>query len=202
MPFECTRQLTRIVNMNVRTEKHGDDHVVAVDLSVRVMLSNDTLVLFSPTLKSSLYMKDESPQMELDSDPHHLTVLKNPKMGAIKWDEAHEHARAVVHFGASGIDDIVFGDAKVNKFVIQAKEGGSYELGYRIQSHPTEEEIARLTTVLDGEVEVTVDADGGEEEVEYDSPDTGAGANEIAEEFAAQKDPAKRRGRKQMALVE
>ncbi|MDR5813359.1 hypothetical protein QCE62_07100 [Caballeronia sp. LZ033] len=190
------------MHINIRTEKHGDESVTGVDLRFSLNTTNDALAMFSSTLKSALYMKDDSPQGEIEPDASHLTMLKNPRMGAIKWDEKYDHARVVVHHGASGREDIVFGDAKVNKFVIEPKEGGTVVIGYRVQGNPTEAEIGKLTSVLNQEVQVTVDPEGGDEADDGDT-DTGAGANAAAKEVEAQKNPAKRRGRrKQMDLVE
>ena len=71
-------QLVKVLNINARNEKHGTDDVLAVDLHLQARVSNNELALFSPTLKSSFYHKDDSKQGDLVTDKTHLPNLKNP----------------------------------------------------------------------------------------------------------------------------
>lgn len=199
MAFEYERQLTKLIHINVRTEKHGDQDVTAIDMDFRYTANNQTLVMLSPTLKSSLFQKEDTPQRDITPDPDHLTVLKNPKMGPIKWNEKYENARFIVHIGASGKEDVLFSDATVSKFLIEPKEGGTVVYGYQVRCNPTDSDIAKIAGLLNQEVYVTLDPEGGEEEKE--KPDTGKGANEIAEQMRAQKARAGR-SRKQLSMVE
>lgn len=198
MAFEYERQLTKLIHINIRTEKHGDQDVTAIDMDFRYTSSNHSLAMLSPTLKSSLYMKDES-NGEVEPDADHLTVIKNPKMGPIKWDEKYETARFIVHIGASGKEDVIFGDCTVSKFVVDPKEGGTVVYGYQVKATPSDKDIAKIAGLLNQEVYVTLDPEGGEPEDE--KPDTGKGANEIAEQMRAQKARGVR-GKRQPALVE
>lgn len=200
MAFEYERQLTKLIHINVRTEKHGDQDVTAIDMDFRYTSSNQSLVMFSPTLKSCLFQKEDTPQQDINPDPDHLTVLKNPKMGPIKWDEKYEGARFVVHIGASGKEDVVFADAKVSKFVIEPKEGGTVVYGYQVRCNPTDKDIAKIAGLLNQEVYVTLDPESGE--VETEKPDSGKGANEIAEQMRAQKARGTRGGRRQLSMVD
>lgn len=194
MAFEYERQLTRLIHVNIRTEKHGDQDVTAMDMDFRYTSSNLTLAMLSPTLKSSLYTKDDS-NGEIDPDAEHLTVLKNPKMGPIKWDEKYENARFIVHIGASGKEDVVIRDAVVSKFVIEPKEGGTVVYGYQVRCNPTDKDIAKIAGLLNQEVYVTLDPEGGEPESE--KADTGKGANEIAEQMQK----SRGRGKRQLSMV-
>ena len=201
MSFERNRELMKLVHINVRGEKHGDEDETAVDLSFRANLPNDVLSEFSPTLKSSLYAKPDSPQQEIP-DPNHLTEVKNPQLGSLKWDLKYDFARVVVHHGIDGSNDLIFGLARIKKFVITPKQGGTCEIQFQVQVHPEPKQSGVLLEILNQEVYVTIDPEGGEEE-EDPQADFGEGANEIAKQIAAQKGPVARRGsRKQMALVE
>ncbi|MFD1558310.1 hypothetical protein ACFSHT_22215 [Paraburkholderia silviterrae] len=199
MAFEYERQLTKLLHVNLRTEKHGDQEVPAIDLRFRYTASNNSLVMFSPTLKSSLFEKEDSPQKQINPDPDHLTVVKNPKMGPVRWDETYECARVVIHIGASGKEDVVLNDCKVNKWLIEVKAGGTVIYEYRVQANANEKEIAKIAGLLNHEIFVTLDPEGGEAEEE--KPDTGKGANEIAEELRAARSRGGR-GRRQLSMVE
>lgn len=177
MSFVLDRQMVKLVNINVRNEMHGDEHCLAVDLSLTARLSNNELVQFSPTLKSSLYTRNETAQQELIDDANHLPLLKNPQMGSIKWDAKFDHARSVVHHGIDEKSDIIFADSKLNKFVILAHEGGTFDLSWRVQAHPDELQIAKLTAFLGESFHCSIDSDAGEPDDEPQA-DFGAAGNE------------------------
>lgn len=203
MSFERTRELVEFVHLNLRREVHGDEKVNGIDLRFRASLSNDALAEFSPTLKTDLYRREDTPQQDLDPASVPFTVLKNPPMGPIKWDLKYECARIVVHHGIDESSDIVFSLAKINKFLITAQQGGTCIVEFRVQvSDPDSDDIAKLSAVLGQSIYLTAEPEGGEEE-EDPQADFGDGANEIAAQMAAEKNPSARRsGRKQMALVE
>lgn len=185
MAFEYERQLTKITHINVGQEKHGNQDVNAMGIDFRYTANNSALAMFSPTLKSSLYEKEDTPQQEVSPDADHLTVVKNPKMGPLKWDEVYENASVTVHIGASGKSDAVFGDAKVRRFVIEPKQGGTVVFSYQVRCHPSNGDIEKIAGKLNQEVFVTVDPEGGDSDEE--KPDTGAGANEIPDQLKAQR---------------
>lgn len=197
MSFEYERQLTKITHINVGQEKHGDQDVNAMDIDFRWVTNNHALAMLSPTLKSSLFEKPDTPQQEVNPDPDHLTVVKNPQMGPIKWDLKYENARVVVHIGASGKGDVVFGDAKARKFVVEPKQGGTVIFSYQVRCYPRDGDIEKIAGKLNQEVFVTLDPDGGEEE--KDAPDTGKGANEIAEQMQQARG---RNSKRQLSMVE
>lgn len=206
MTFAYHRELTQVAaSMNTRTEKHGQDKERGVDVKMTVTLTNHALAMFAPSLMWSLYQRPDSPQGELSDDPDHLTELKHPKMGALKWDIAFENALFVIHHGSSGKQDITFGNAKINQFVIEPKEGGTVVIRYRVQVNPTGAQIEKLSAVLDQEVYVTLDPDAGDDPIDQDDlPYLGGDSNDGYADAPPDIDPPKRsrRGKSQMNLVE
>jgi hypothetical protein len=197
MAFEYERQLTKFLHLNVRTEKHGDQDVTAVDLNLRFTSSNNSLAMLSPTLKSSLYEKDEN-NVEIEPDADHLTVVKNPKMGRIKWDDKYENVRFVFHIGATGKDDVISTEATAGKIVLDPKQGGTVVYDYQVSLYPSDKDLAKMAGKLNQEVFITLDPEGGEEQAER--ADNGEGANEIADEMKAQR--SKKGGGKANASAE
>lgn len=178
MSFERSRELMELVHLNIRREVHGDERVNGIDIRFRVDLTNDVLAEFSPTLKTTLYAREETPQGDFDPDSVPYTVVKNPQMGTIKWDAKYDCARAVVHHGIDGRNDIAFALAKVNKFSILPKNGGTLTCEFRVQvSDPDDMDIARLIAVNGQQVYVTIESEGGEPE-EDEQADFGAAGNE------------------------
>lgn len=105
--FGLQKQNAKLTSVNPRAEIHGTDKVMAADLKFDVKMSNDVLSLFDPSLKSSLYKKqDASGQGDLINEPGRLPALKFPLMGPVKWGKDFSGYEVVVHYGISGKEDI------------------------------------------------------------------------------------------------
>jgi len=157
--LELDNQMVKIMHVNARNERHGDESVLAVDLRLQARLSNDALSMFSPTLKSSFYHKDDSVQGDLVKDKNHLPNLKNPKLGPVKWDGSWEHQLLRVLHKVRKEDDIVLDDCKVAKMAFDMQEGGTVFINFRVQAHPDEKDTARLLQLLGQEVHMSLSVD-------------------------------------------
>lgn len=157
--LELEQELVKVLHINTRSEKHGDDHVLGVDLKLQARLSNDVLSQFSPTLKSSFYHKDESVQGDLVTDAGYLPNLKNPKLGTVKWAGDWEHQVLTIHNGVTEAFDIVLDESKVNKLAFDFQEGGTVFVNFRVQSHPDETTTAKLLQLLGQEVHMSLHFD-------------------------------------------
>lgn len=157
--LEIESSLVKVKHINTRNEKHGDDNVLGVDLRLQARMSNDVLSLFSPTLKSSFFHKDEAVQGDLVTDAGYLPNLKNPNIGAIKWTGDWENQRLVVHNGVREEFDIILTDCKVNKLSFELQEGGTVFVAFRVQAHPDEVTTAKLLSLLGTEVHMSLSWD-------------------------------------------
>ncbi|CAG9173216.1 hypothetical protein CURE108131_20830 [Cupriavidus respiraculi] len=157
--LELDTELVKINHINTRNEKHGDDNVLGVDLKLQARLSNDVLSLFAPSLKFSLYHKDESVQGDLVTDAGYVPNLKFPSLGVLKWDGDWEHQRLAIHNGVRAADDIVLSDARINKLQFDLQEGGTVFVNFRVQAHPDEKTTARLLSLLGQEVHMSLTAE-------------------------------------------
>lgn len=137
-----------LVNVNPRTERHGEDPVLAADLKLSFKTSNDILSEFHPSLKSAFYGKQGGSQGELVDDPGHLPELRFPQLGRVKWEKQFTGYELRFHWGASGKDDIVLEDCKVDKFAFDCLDGGSVVFSFRVQAHPDEKQVGRLCALI------------------------------------------------------
>lgn len=155
--LSLTNQHAKLSNVNLRAELHGEETKVAVDLKIEIKVSNDILSEFAPDLKSSLYRKDpDAAQGQLIDDPNHLPSLKYPQMSPIKWDWSGAGYETVINYGISGKDDIVMLMTEVDTFRFECCDGGTVEIGFRITGHPTQEEIGRLSGLVQREISLTL----------------------------------------------
>ncbi len=157
--LELETELVKILHINTRNEKHGDDNVLGVDLKLQARLSNDVLSQFSPTLKAAFYHKDEAVQGDMVTDAGYLPNLKNPKLGAVKWEGDWEHQVLRIHNGVREEFDIVLDESKVNKLAFDFQEGGTVFVNFRVQAHPDETTTAKLLSLLGQEVHMSLHFD-------------------------------------------
>lgn len=145
--LELAKASATLENVNLRTEKSGQDKIPAADLKISVAQGADVLANFSPTLKNFLFHTEGT--LDLAGgfalrDPH----LQYP----LSRDE--EMTGATVKIGYGPGDPQVFSDAKVNAFKLTPMDGGSVIVGFRVQCRPTPEQIAKLYTLQETGIEL------------------------------------------------
>lgn len=178
-----------ITNVNVRSEKHGDEHVPAADIKVKWTTGNDALDEFHSSLCVMFYKpaegQEQQAQAELDGVPavSSLPLLRCPVLEpSIKLNTEGIGYRVEIDRGLGGPSNIVLGDCKLNRFAAALKEGGSVEITWTIQAAKlTEDQLGKLATMIDAETHITAvppppDApliDGSNEAFAKDHPDAG-----------------------------
>jgi len=137
-----------LVNVNPRSELHGEERKPAGDVTLRVNVPNKMLDTFHETLKHALFFHDtENPKNDLadkamEGRPDHIPHLRFNALGLpLKWNDQMFGATLTIHRGGG---DIVLPDVRVNKVEFTPKAGGTVELEFRVQGHPDEAAFGRL----------------------------------------------------------
>jgi hypothetical protein len=155
--FSLNEAKAKLSSLNLRAELHGEDKHPAADLGIEASVSNDILSELHPSLKSAFFKKADEAQGELIEDPSHLTALKFPNIGQpLKWDQEFQGYETIVHFGIGGPSDVVLRDCKVDSFKIECKEGGTVGIKFRIQAHPSQEQVGKLYELIQSEIDLTL----------------------------------------------
>ncbi|ACT50908.1 hypothetical protein [Methylovorus glucosotrophus] len=154
--FSLMNSKAKLANVNPRAELHGEDKLLAVDLTVEVTGTNNVLSEFHPSLKSAFYKKDDAAQGELIDDDNHLPQLKFPEIEGFKWQHELDNYKVVVHYGIGGPSDITMQECKVDSFKFTTKEGGTVVTKFRIQCHPTPEETGKLCGLIQQDINLSL----------------------------------------------
>lgn len=157
--FELKNQDAKLMDINPRTEKAGNENRLAADLHFRISISNDILSEFDPMLKSAMYKKGYEIQGELIDDPNYLPALKFERIGVINWQLELHNFDFTLHHGI-GKSDIILQDCIVDKFKFALLDGGTVVLGFRIAAHPTSAQLGQLCEFINDEIEISVIHDG------------------------------------------
>lgn len=151
--FELSKHASKIAHLNIRTEKHGEEEVLAADVKIEADVTNDFLSYLHPTLKWSLYDK-QTAQGELIEDKGHLPRLRYAFLREIRWADKIEKAVFIIH-GKKKAEDIEF-EAGVDKLSLACKEGGTVAISFRAAVLPTPEQTGFLSGLLGVDVKVSV----------------------------------------------
>lgn len=159
--FTLNRERCLLVNLNIRTEMHGDDREAAADLKFSFSGANNLLLKLHPDLRAAFYRANDTRDLV---NPDHMPHLRFPMLGALPWDLEIPRTRLRVHDAEDASHDVVLGGGKTNKFKLTLKEGGTVEWEFRCQfSKPDEEAVAKLMRVLNQVVPITLECADEEE---------------------------------------
>lgn len=153
-----------LTHVNVRRELHGEEHVPAMDLGMRMEGGNELLNMLDSDLREALYC-NRAAQSGQDLLPAVLAVLPNlrqPKLNGqkFKWapGERHKGYRLVLDYGLG--DERSNEDLQgciVTKWGVECKEGGTVIIDWVVQcsgEQLTSDVRGKLTGLTDEQVHV------------------------------------------------
>lgn len=149
-------------NLNTRVEKHGDESVSAIDLTINYDAPNAVLDHFQPGMLDAFYKEAEAGDdsqatmdgFEISTKP----LLRFNRLGPQKLDVELVGHRFAIEYGIDEEVGIVLPDVNVGKFVLELKEGGTVSIKFRVQTSTglTEHIIGKLAMLISQEVRVTL----------------------------------------------
>lgn len=168
------RKEARFEHMNTRTEKSGDEDVLACDLRIAMMLPNSFLDELHLGLRAALYERPQ--ESDLLSDDDHRPNLSFPRLAPLSWEQEWSGMTVTLHYGIRDDGDIVLPNARINKMVLALKDGGSVEVKFRVQFRPALEEhpeyMGKLAQLLENK-SITISVEKPEQPAEGESDGQG-----------------------------
>lgn len=162
--FQANKLPMKIVSVATNNEKHGDEDVLAVSVTVEFVIPNTKLSEFHERLPKALYFKDRSvigaqkqsdlPTVETDAPNLLCPRIESP----LKLDYEGAGYRALLTYGISGsLARVVLDDARISNFRLDPKEGGSVKVKARIyKSGVDAQEVGHLNLMLGKLSDVTL----------------------------------------------
>ncbi|WP_046111787.1 hypothetical protein [Aquincola tertiaricarbonis] len=135
-PIEAT-----LKSVTPRTEKHGEDDVLALSMGLAITGPNTLLDRAFPGLRHSIYMAVEG-QPQLPGVEEATPKLRTNLMELVQLSAKYEGWTLTVDHGIDEDDPIALGGCRVDKFRVRPMEGGSVELLFRIGSNDIDSEEA------------------------------------------------------------
>lgn len=141
MTFQiATVTQVKLCNINIRREIHGDEHVPAIDLAMRLEGGNDLLDMLDPALRTVFYFNKAATEGQ-SSLPEVLAVLPNlrfAKLNGMKFSwakgERHKGYFMLLDYGLGDNESNVnLDDCTVTNWRFETKEGGTVILEWVVQ---------------------------------------------------------------------
>ena len=183
MTFELlTPTAAKLTSVNCRSEMHGKDAVPAVDLRLAFDAPNSVLSMFDGWLLSALYHRagpdqpsDPQGQIEGVEAISDVPNLRMPHLASpVRWSKEYTGYELTFDFGIGGKSNITLTDCQVNSVQFAPKEGGTVEVGVRVQCSKglTEKILGKLATLVQHDVQFTLRApEVAQEQIEQRTPE-------------------------------
>lgn len=157
--FQLNNERVKLVHMNIRTEKHGEDDVRAVDLKFERIGSSAILDEILPGIRPALY-RGGQPGNQVDAFNGELTTLAFPdlEMPLKVSGEWPGYVASIVTGFDLGDALVLIGELKKSR--VEAVAGGSAKHEFTLSTYPEDGDIARLAAALGRAVELTLTAPG------------------------------------------
>lgn len=181
--FQITEMTeVHLATFTKREETHGDDKVPAVSVTVELTGANKLLDSIDPKIRHALYMAVEG-QEELPGVEPATPVLRCNSFDKHTLTVSHEGWTLAVDDGIDDTTPMVFGGCKVDKLTVDAKQGGSVVLRFRIGTSDLDaERLGKLGMLHGHSMWITLKApersegpviDGSVDAFHADHPDAG-----------------------------
>lgn len=182
--FQITEMTeVHLATFTKREETHDDDKVPAVTIAVELTGANTLLDSIDPKIRQALYMAVEG-QEQLPGVEPSTPVLRCNSFDKHTLTVSHEGWTLAVDDGIDDTTPMVFGGCKVDKLTVDAKQGGSVVLRFRIGTSDLDaERLGKLGMLHGHSMWITLKAperaggpviDGTQAAFEADHPDAGA----------------------------
>lgn len=150
MKFALDETIAGTMHYTPRRELHGEDPKPAATLVFDVELPASFLAMFSPTLRWSLYHNPNKTTNGGDSPVDDAYELRYPQWkNPIKWERDIIGGTLTIEHGIGDESDIVLPAKKVDDFQITPKEGGAFDLHFRVACLPDERQSGALAMMQD-----------------------------------------------------
>lgn len=147
-------ELMKLTNVNPRTEKHGDDDVLSVDLSVIATFDADDIALLMTSIDMANFKKTFWHDSGFPIAEHHLqlaTVLEDFKVKLTKH--------------GSKIPALATEEATIKGFKIEFNHGTTVNLSFKIQCNSSGKSIGAVSECLNQDIQVEIES-GPQEEMD------------------------------------
>jgi len=152
--FQLEKKTCKLLSVNARAEKHGKERVPAYDLKLQVDMPNTVLDHFHASLNGFFFKLSD--QLDIEGEDREIELRFPQLESPFDWNYEITSPEIIIDYGIDLTSAINMGECIINKFKFYPKEGGTVGLGFRIIAHPNEEDIGKICSFIQRELELTI----------------------------------------------
>jgi hypothetical protein len=189
-----------VKSVNIRAEVHGKEKVPAADIGFLLTCSNSVLSMFDAGLLVGLYKPtegdDDQPDLDGVEPLSERPLLRCPSIAMpIDLNREYVGRNVVIDYGLGGSSNIELTTCTVGAFKVDAKEGGTVEIHFRVQvSSIDQAALGALGCLVKHEVQITLlsspQADNTQEQLTGTAPKVHSAQGALIVDPAADGKPA------------
>lgn len=145
------RHNASLSNLNIRTERHGDERELAADIKLTMNVAGPVLNDLERGLHESLFRQPGSGEQQDLIDPASLTAVKFPHINPLVLSHKFTGYEAAIGFGDEEDSELFLADVEIKKITVQPLEGGSVEMSLTASANIESGDLAELARMLVGE---------------------------------------------------
>lgn len=156
--FQLNAEPVKLAHINIRTEKHGEEEVQALDVKFERVGANTMLDDIAPGLRTALYREGEAGDQAdaFNGGPDALVALRFPSIEMpLKLDGDYQGYVAEIETGL-GLQGPIKLKGVFKKNRVTALSGGSCTHEFTLSTHPDPEQVGRLYEAVGAEVALTL----------------------------------------------
>lgn len=147
--FQLEDHPAEVINLNVRREKHGDEHQLAVDVKFEAQAGNEILDSLEKGLREALFRKPgKGEQQALPIDGNPLTAVKFPALAPVSLQHEFTGYEVEITGELEASEAVALVDAKIKKITAAPLEGGSVTLTFTASAEAEPDDLAVLAERL------------------------------------------------------
>lgn len=140
----------KVCSVTNRTEQHGDDRVPALSIGLEIEAANTLLDQIDPNIRQALFKAVEG-QEQLPGVEPSTPVLRCHSIDHAVLTTVHEGWTLTIDDSIDDSAPMTFGGVKVDKFKVDAKQGGSIVLKLRCGTSDIDAERAGALAMHNGQ---------------------------------------------------
>jgi hypothetical protein len=152
--FTLDKKTCKLLSVNARAEKHGKERVPAYDLKLAIDLPNTVLDHFHAKLNGFFFKLSD--QMDIEGEDREIELVFPQLESPFNFNAEFISPEVIIEYGIDSISAINMGECIVNKFKFYPKEGGTVGVGFRVIAHPSEDDVGKICSFIQRELELTI----------------------------------------------
>lgn len=147
-------QKAKLKRISTNSELHGNERQPVYYYFFIAFVPSDALINFHPRLRTTLFKRNDSPDLAEQGIDDELTALQFPQITSYKFDYESDGYSLELVYGTGGPSNLKMDDIKIDTFKFTPKVGGIVEIDFRVVAHPDIKDVGKIGSLIMQDIDV------------------------------------------------